>query len=421
MNFSEAPKAIVYNNTGTKFPKRKKEAFHCHKYSVPISTNYFGDSTPKSYLINNEFYNEVESILREIDPKFKLFELGNSPMNRILNCLKEATNVIINSQSKEEADSFLSDMSIICENCGKSSTRLAKYEVKLNNAAASIRNKKKTLEKSKFIHLEKIKEEKTILSEMKYKLENLSEKLTEQNEIFNKDFRETKINSFTIENYCISINNQAHQILHHPKKIELENFNVFQGENNLDFTSFIEELENQMLKFNQEISLRENLLDEREEQLNLKENEVRKQLNEIEYMNMSLENSKNEILELNNDIFPSLEFQTEMQIQLIKELQLQKSEMDIFLKKIGENLKFKDEEEKIHEAILKLDEKQKRFDEFYKNKEKELKENADQLVKLQKNVDLTINTMAQKEKELFIISKALKEKEMSVNSYTSRS
>ena len=71
--------------------------------------------------------NEIESVLQQLDPTFKLFVIEQSPISQILNCIKQATTLILQSRVNTE-ESLDFNLKSICEHCGKSSRVFSKQE-----------------------------------------------------------------------------------------------------------------------------------------------------------------------------------------------------------------------------------------------------------------------------------------------------
>ena len=210
-------------------------------------------------------------------------------------------------------------------------------------------------------------------------------------------------------------------------ELTMESFHIYHIEDNLNFTSLIEDLDSQISIYNQEISLKENSLVERERIITLQEKQVKRMLNDIELMNLSLDASKNELQDLKADIFPALEFQSELIKELIHELQCKKEDIEMYLENlktsrtsVGQKGAMQNAEKLQEEAEKKYKENcefadyllgiQQKLDLYYDNKNKELKENGEQLAKLQENIDCTIELINKKEKELFIYGESLREK-----------
>ena len=399
-----------------------KPIVHRHKISAPEFESFSKATTPKTEVCSSLIYNEIEFVLQQIDPTFKLFAIEESPLSRILKCIKQATAVIQSRLSTEESGDC--NLKSVCEHCGNSSRALAKQEQIITEEKTRLRNKLKSLEKAKLIHAEKVREERKILVSNRIQLETLMAKfsagqvtksLTSQTPTLGIE----KINQFEINIYPKISKTKC-------TALSMESFPIYNIEYNFDFTSLIDEVNSQICFYNEEISLKENSLIEREKQVSLQEQQVKKVLNDIELMNLSLNASKKELQDLKSDIFPVLEFQSDLVKELIFELHCKKEDIEMYLKNL-KNSRFSVNEKGALQNIEKLQEEaeikykencefadylfemERKLDLHYDKKNKELKENTDQLTKLQENIDYSIELINNKEKELLIYSESLRQ------------
>lgn len=412
-------------NRSIEFENRliRKQALHRPMNSFNTLTSFSKAATPKSCFANFSFYEEVETVLQEIDPNFRLFVIEDSPVSQILLCLKRAVSMIKEQKSMTQLtldESF--DESIvktICEHCRSPSNLLANCEKKIREKKEKLEKNLKKFEKSRFIQTEKIKEEKRVLAAVKDNLVSLTNRLAEQKQDFSQGKNPNLIVEKLLEN---SIEIRPLRVFPKNPELSIEKFTVFQLENSLDFTSFIEELDSQIALYNHEISLKENSLIEREALVLTQEAEIKKQLSEIELMSLSLESSKSEMQEIKYEVFPALEFQSELVKALIDELHMKRDEIEAYFYAINKEIE-KDQE--LEKKIKETEEKYKEnceyadylvnlhrdLDMYHEEKNKELKENGEQLCKLQKRVDYTIELITHKENELLKLSETLWERE----------
>ena len=419
-----------------------KKSFHSHHISVPLKT--FSElSTPKNTRMSMISFENIEKMLKKIDPNFQMFSTNESPSDQMFHCIAQAVQCIIEQRKLETCDdssicSLDGFESVVCEHCGRHSQQISDYQNKLYLENIKINKKIKNYEKTKFIQVEKVKQEKKVLLEARDKLDFLAKKITgEKDAIFeefekqkkNKNFVQKTENDINIFPKAQNISNPPNQSKNYSKtqkNLKLEKFTIFHLENSLDFTSLVEDIDNQILVFNQEISKKEDSLAEREKQLEILETQVKKQLNDIELMSLSLDNSKNEFLDLKTEIFPELEYESELLKQLVDELNKKKEKFTSHysrfivspndsdkkqadIEKMQKELEIKNKENcEFADYLIKL---QKKLDLYYENKNKELKTNEEELARLHEKVNYTIDLITKKEKELNLISESLKEKE----------
>ncbi|OMJ65680.1 hypothetical protein SteCoe_37795 [Stentor coeruleus] len=398
-------------------------------------------STSINPFANITFCNEIEYLMKEINPSFQLFTEDKPPSIQIIESLKEVIFSLKDRKQKhfDETSDFSIDISDYpkCEHCGKASKILNKSKESLKKDEEKLKKKIKQHKKLKFIQSEKLKEEKDFLKNTKDRLESLAKKLSEHKlEIIEeyKDYRKTKL---SIEKSGgINCLKNYKQNMKKRTELKMQFYNIFHIDNSLDFTSFIEEMDSQIAAYNNEISSREEFLNKKEVQLSFQELRIKKEMNNIELINLSLNNSKNEFLELKHEVFPALEYQSELIKQLIHELNVKKQEIEDYEKSIefrsideslvsdimssrNETEFLKAEAEKKYKENLEyadyLINLQKKLEIYYEDKNKEIKESSEKLSRLQENVNYTIDLITKKEKELITFNSMLKEKERKIN------
>ncbi|OMJ86687.1 hypothetical protein SteCoe_11775 [Stentor coeruleus] len=396
-------------------------------------------TSPKNHSVSLSFYDEVETMMKEVDPNFELFIGDKAPMAQIIDSLKQAISSINSHKNNFLNDS--NDFSIeysdypVCKNCGKVSKNIINALEKVKKDNEKVKKKLKRFEKLKFIQNEKIKEEKDLLKKTKDRLESLAQKLTDNKTVIITEHKENKKVKFIMENNKI-INCWASGKMPVKKisNLVMQSYSIFHIDNSMDFTSLIEEMDSQINVYNNEISKREEFLNEKEIRLGVKEIWINKELNNLEMINLSLSNSKNEFLELKHEIFPALEYQSELLKQLIQDLTDKKQEIEEYLKSLKNQsidkgmfsniIYAQSEVEKKYKENLEyadyLVNLQKKLDKYYEDKNKEIKESGEKLARLQENVNHTIELITKKEKELITIGLALKEKEKTLNGLSSR-
>ncbi|OMJ71676.1 hypothetical protein SteCoe_30045 [Stentor coeruleus] len=413
---------------------------------MPTLTSISGYTSPKNPLTTVSFYDEVETMMKEVDPNFQLFIGDKPPTTQIIDSLKQAISSINNRKHNflDESSDFSIELSDcpICENCGKASRKFSNALERIKKDSEKLSKKMKHFEKLKFIQNEKVKEEKDLLKNTKDRLECLAQILTDNKAGIITEHKENKKIRFVIGDTKV-INCWASGKRPVKKRFDLtmQCYSIFHIDNIMDFTSLIEEMDSQITVYNNEISNREEFLNEKETKLGLKEMRIKKELNNLEMINLSLSNSKNEFLELKHEIFPALEYQSELLKQLIQDLTDKKQEVEEYQKSL-KNLSIdegmlsniidahsdieimKAEVEKKYKENLEyadyLVDLQKKLDRYYEEKNKEIKESGERLARLQESVNHTIDLITKKEKELITISQVLREKEKTLSRITSR-
>lgn len=434
-------------------PKRYNKMLSTHlrlsknrQASMPTLTSLSGYTSPKNPLTSVSFYDEIETVMKEVDPNFQLFIGDKAPMIQIIDSLKQAISSI-NSRKHDflnESSDFTLEFSDypICENCGKASRKFSNALEKVKKDSEKLNKKMKHFEKLKFIQNEKIREEKDLLKNTKDRLECLAQILTDNKAGIITEHKENKKVKFVMEfNEVANCLGSGKRPVKKRSYLTKQCFSIFHIDNTMDFTSLIEEMDAQITVYNNEISNREEFLNEKESKLGLKEMQIKKELNNLEMINLSLANSKNEFLELKHEIFPALEYQSELLKQLIQDLTDKKQEVEEYQKslqnrtidqgmfsnimdarseietmKAGVEKKYK---ENLEYADYLVD-LQKKLDRYYEDKNREIKESGERLARLQESVNHTIDLITKKEKELITISQVLREKEKTISRITSR-
>jgi hypothetical protein len=392
-----------------------------------------GCSTPKFSLNSISLYSDIEQTLKKIDPTFQLFLSNQSPISQILQCVRQAVHFLLQQKKKNIKDDKDSDddpcKSLPCEHCGKYSKTIKCETALLTQRSEKFKQKSKKFEKQKLIHCEKIKEERKILNIFKEKLESLAERLSSQKlEILaeNKESQRQKCIIQKVTDQSITSSKPFHPILKNNLNIEkLSEINI---ESEIDFSLIIEQLEEHIQLFNEITTEKEKNLQGREKKVEEKEELVKKQLSDIELITLSLNNSKKDCFDLKQKLFPKIEVEMDVIKNVFDEVNRKKLEIEEILenfeglaqknrswaefhylrsethKKYKENCEYNDY----------LIDMQERLDGYYAEKDKELKENGEKLMKLQENVNSTIQVMEKKEKEIIRLGEKLKSKEESV-------
>ena len=410
-----------------------KPRLHGRQKSVAAEIHKSECSTPKFSLSNISLYSDIESTLRKLDPSFQLFLTNQSPICQILQCVRQATNFLQQQQKRlSKEDPYPSNeipKNLTCEHCGKYSKNIRSETILLTQRLEKFKQKSKKFEKQKIIHSEKIKEEKKLLNIFKEKLEGLAERLTSQKQEIlteEKEAKTSKLQIATLEN--ISINHQSNSQKPQKKILKIESFPSLNIESQLDFSFVIEKLESHIQLYNDEITEREQKLNDKEKFLILKEENLKKQISDIELLSLSLNNSKKDFFDLKQKLFPNVEKEMEMIKLILDEANCRKIEIEEILdnfeglvqdnrswaelnylrsetqKKYKENCEYNDY----------LKDLQEKLDCYYADKDKEIKENGERLVKLQENINSTIETMEKKEQELLRLGEKLKVKELTI-------
>ncbi|OMJ85516.1 hypothetical protein SteCoe_13128 [Stentor coeruleus] len=405
--------------------------------SIPNITTLSGYSSLTNPFASITFCNEIEYLMKEIDPSFQLFTEDKAPSTQIIDSLKQIIFSLKNRKQNhfDETSDFSIEISDYpkCEHCGKASKFFNKSAESLKKDKEKLNKKIKKYEKLKFIQSEKLREEKDILKNTKDRLENLTKKLSEHKSEIIEEYKDYKKAKFSIEkSEGIECFKNCQIIMRKKTELKIQFYSIFHIDNTLDFTSLIEEMDLQIAAYNYEISSREEFLNEKEVQLSLKELKINKEMNNLELINLSLNNSMNEFLELKHEVYPALEYQSELIRHLIQELNIKKLEIEdyektIHSRSINESLVsdimsarneveiLKTEAEKKYKENLEyaeyLVDLQKKIELHYEDKNKEIKESSEKLSRLQENVNHAIDLINKKEKELVAIGSMLKEKE----------
>lgn len=435
MESALSPKRFNKVIVSSKRPHKTKQA------SLSNILSLSGISSPINPFVNITFCNEIEYLMKEVDPSFQLFTEDKAPSLQIIESLKQVVFSLKNRKQNhfDETSDFSIDISDYpkCEHCGKASKIFNKSSESLKKDKEKFNKKIKKYEKLRYIQNEKLREEKDLLKNTKDRLENLAKKLSEHKLEIIEEFKDYKKAKFSIEkSKGIECLTNFKQTMRKKTELKIQCFSIFHIDNSLDFTSFIEEMDLQIAAYNNEIFSREEFLNEKEVQLSLQELRIKKEMNNLELINMSLNNSKNEFLELKHEVFPALEYQSELIRQLIQELSIKKLEIEDYEKSIesrsideslvsdivsvrSETEFLKAEAEKKYKENLEyadyLVDLQKKLEIYYEDKNKEIKESSEKLSRLQENVNYTIDLITKKEKELVAISNMLKEKERALN------
>jgi hypothetical protein len=420
MSFFKNKTASIDLTASSNYYHKKKP--HMPFFQAQSLLNSPKNSTKSSY------YDDIENILKQIDPDFKLSRLEKSPDKQTLNCLKQATKAILEHKDYINSGNYaslidtnsLSTDQFKCENCHQVSLNISNQYKNIIQLHKNLDKKIKIFERIKFIQIEKNREEKNIIITAKQKLDNLTSSLIQKKKEILKQNKDCLIQNFEIEtqdniSVCTSRSNPN-------LPLKLESFNIFQLENNLDFSSFIDELEIQIELYNKEISIKESYLDQREKALIYQESQLKTHLNDFEFMVLSLESSKKEFLDFKLETFPSLETQSEILNHLIQDLNNKKEELNAYVQELqSKHIKFQAYPSKSLESNLDcketqdfaeyLLELQNKIHKYYEKKTLELKASEDRLMKLEENTNHTLEMINYKEKKLYAISEIIKEKE----------
>ena len=390
-------------------------------------------STPKFSLSSISLYSDIEATLRKLDPSFQLFLTNQSPVSQILQCVRQATHFLQTQQKRLSKEDSCPDndfsKSLPCEHCGKYSKNIRSETVLLTQRLEKLKQKSKKFDKQKIIHSEKIKEEKKLLNVFKEKLEGLAERLTSQKQEILTEEKEVRTSKFLIES-LENISFKPYLTSQKPpeRKFEIQNFPCLSIESQIDFSIVIEKLESHIQVYNDEIAEREKQLNDREKGIKLREENFKKYVSDIELISLTLNNSKKDCYDLKQKLFPKIEVEMEMIKQILEEINGRKQEieeiLDNFEELVQENRpwaefsylrsetqkKYKENCE-YNDYLMDLQEK---LDSYYAEKDKEIKENGERLIKLQESVNSTIETMERKEKELLRLGERLKFKEQTM-------
>ena len=388
-------------------------------------------STPKFSLSSISLYSDIEAVLRKLDPSFKLFLSNQSPISQILQCVRQTTHFLLEQQKRPviENSSLKYYKNVACEHCGKQSNTCKSETALLIQNSDQIKQKVKNFEKQKLIQSEKIKEEKKLLGIYKEKLEGLAERLSKQKqEIINEELVKKRQNMNVQLISSLEIQPQSKESY---GKLSFETLSPISVISDFDFSSIIEELERQIQAYNEEVAVKISQLNEKEERLKFRENWVKKQISDIEMVSLTLNNSKKDCFDLKQEIFPSIEVQLGLLKQTLEEINEQKLNLEDILENfedlVSENESWAEfhylrtETEKKYKENCEysdyLAELQRKLDEHYEEKNQEIQENGEKLIKLQENVNLTIEMMEIKEKELMKMGEKLTLKEKRLMKY----
>ena len=350
--------------------------------------------------------------------------------------MRQATNFLQQQKRLSKEDPCPNNeisKSLTCEHCGKYSKNIRSETANLSQRLEKFKQKSKKFEKQKIIQCEKIKEEKKLLNVFKEKLKGLAERLTSQKQEILTEEKEVRTSKLLIERLeSISMKHQSASQKPQKRILKIESCPSLNIESQLDFSIVIEKLESHIQLYNDEMTERELKLNNREKVLILKEEDLKKQILDIELISLSLNNSKKDFFDLKQKFFPSVEKETEMIKQILDEICCRKLEveeiLDGFEGLVQENRSWaefsylRNETQKKYKENCEyndyLRDLQEKLDSYYAEKEKEIKENGERLVKLQENINSTIETMEKKELELLRLGEQLKVKELTINKRT---